>query len=71
MATEAELQLELTAYKVCRDAILSGAQSYGIAGRNLTRADLSYVQSHIDELEARIARKTSGPRSAPVFIQTR
>lgn len=71
MATTAELQTELTAYRACRDAILSGAQSYSIAGRNLTRANLDYVQAHIDELEARIARKTNGPRSAPVFIQTR
>ena len=71
MATEAELLTELAAYKACRDAILSGAQSYGIAGRQLTRADLAFVQSHVSELEARVARKTSGPRSAPVFIQTR
>lgn len=71
MATEAELTAELTAYKSCRDSILSGAQSYSIAGRNLTRADLQYVQSHINELEARISRKTNGPRTVPVFIQTR
>lgn len=71
MATAAELAVELTAYKACRDSILSGAQSYSIAGRTLTRADLSFLQSHIDTLEARISRKTSGVKTAPVFTTNR
>jgi len=68
MATLAELQAELVAYKAARDAILTGAQSYSIAGRSLTRADLAFVQGHIDGLESRIDRKSSGVKTAPVFL---
>ena len=71
MATTAELQTELAAYKTARDAILNGAQSYSIAGRSITRADLQFLQSRIDELEARIDRRSNGPRTSPVFITTR
>lgn len=70
MATLADLQAELAAYKAARDAILQ-AQSYSMAGRTLTKADLKFVQDHIDSLESRIASKSTGPRSAPVFLNTR
>jgi hypothetical protein len=68
MATLAELQAELVAYKAARDAILTGAQSYTIAGRSLTRADLKFVQEHIDGLSVRIDRKSNGVKTAPVFL---
>lgn len=70
MATLADLQAELAAYKAARGAILQ-AQSYSMAGRTMTYADLGFVQKHIDELETRIACKASGPRTSPVFINSR
>jgi hypothetical protein len=72
MATLAELQTELATYKTARDAILAGAQSYSIAGRQLTRASLEYIQSKIEDLESSIYRRGTGPtRVVPTFINNR
>jgi len=60
MSTSAELTTELAAYKAARDAILSGAQSYSISGRSLTRANLDIIITEIARLEARISRKSRG-----------
>ena len=63
-----ELQADLAAYKAARDAILSGAQSYSISGRSLTRANLDTIIKEIARLEARIGRVSRGSAvKAPVF----
>lgn len=63
-----ELQAELAAYKAARDAILSGAQSYSISGRSLTRANLDTITKEIARIEARIGRVSRGSAvKAPVF----
>ncbi len=71
MATLAELQAELAQLKTARDAIESGAQSYTINGRSLTRGNLKDLYQRIDAISARIARLTSGTSTSPVFIQVR
>jgi hypothetical protein len=69
MATVAELETDLAAFKAARDAILSGAQSYSIGGRSLTRANLDTILKEISRLEARIDRVGRSGRAvkAPVF----
>lgn len=63
-----ELQAELAAYKAARNAILSGAQSYSISGRSLTRANLDTIIKEIARLEARMGRVNRGSAvKAPVF----
>lgn len=63
-----ELQAELAAYKAARNAILSGAQSYSISGRSLTRANLDTIIKEIARIEARIGRVSRGSAvKAPVF----
>ena len=61
MTTVASLQSELLKWEAARDAILT-AQSYTINGRSLTRANLEFVQSQIDAINARIERLSSGGR---------
>jgi len=56
MATRLEtLRERLTKYIECEASILGGAQSYAIAGRNLTRANLSEIANMIKYLEKEIA----------------
>jgi hypothetical protein len=55
MATVAEIQAELTAYKTARTQILEGAQTYKIGNRSLTRADLGLIIREIKILETRLA----------------
>lgn len=63
-----DLQADLAAYKAARDAILSGAQSYSISGRSLTRANLDTIIKEIARIEARIGRVGRGSAvKAPVF----
>lgn len=77
MATLAELQAELAAYKAAETAIISGAQSYSVSGRTITRGNLADIQNKIRELEARVDRKAriDGGEAmnvaAPVFINSR
>ncbi|WP_442953646.1 DUF6148 family protein [Paenibacillus sp. USDA918EY] len=49
------LRTRLSEYIACESAILSGAQSYSIAGRNLTRANLAEISDMIRYLEKEIA----------------
>lgn len=49
------LQTRLEQYVACETAILGGAQSYGLGGRNLTRANLPEVTKMIAYLEKEIA----------------
>lgn len=62
--TKERLQL----YREAEKQILSGAQSYSIAGRSLTRANLGEVQKMIIRLEADIrALETRGTTRRPVY----
>lgn len=46
-------RLEL--YLAAEEAVLIGAQSYAVGGRNLTRANLAEIRSAIDSLYKRLA----------------
>jgi hypothetical protein len=41
-------------------AVLCGGQSYSIAGRSVTRADLAMLKSMRDDLESQLASDTPG-----------
>lgn len=60
----------LQTYYDAEEAILSGAQSYSIGSRNLTRADLGKVQDMIKELESevRTLEKGSGKRKVARIV---
>ena len=65
MATMAELTMELAKINASIDRITgtatgSGAQSYGISGRSLQRADLNVLYKRKDRLELAISRLNSG-----------
>ena len=64
-----DLRAELLEYKAARTAILAGAQSYSIAGRSLTRANLDIITQEIARIEARIGRvsRNTGAVKAPLF----
>lgn len=49
------LRIRLAAYIQGEAAILSGAQSYTIAGRSMTRANLSEITDQIRYLEKEVA----------------
>jgi hypothetical protein len=51
--TLAQAQAQLDAYLAAETAVL-GNQSYEIAGRKLTRADLQFIQSGIDIWNKRV-----------------
>jgi hypothetical protein len=55
--TWAEIVVELEAAKT---AILSGAQSYSIAGRSASRGDLSAIMSELRHAKIMAAREASG-----------
>jgi len=50
-----QAEAKLSAYLAAEDAVLSG-QSYTIAGRSLTRADLAHIRSGIAAWEQRVIR---------------
>lgn len=54
MADVSTLQSRLDAYLAAEAAILGGAQSYTVAGRTVTKAQLPSIQSEIRTLEMRI-----------------
>lgn len=56
--TQKKNRLQL--YLAAESAILTGAQSYSIGHRQLTRADLSEVQKEIDKLTVDIAQLSRG-----------
>lgn len=62
MTTVASLTTELAAWESARNAILSGAQSYSIAGRSVTRADLRFITDTIRDLQSRIDMMNAGGR---------
>ena len=51
--TLATAQIQLTAYLAAETAVLTG-QSYEIAGRKLTRADLEMIQKGVETWNARV-----------------
>lgn len=63
------LQRRLELYLDCENKILSGAQSYKIGDRELTRADLSTIRKIIDDLAAQIdALELKGGRQKRVVF---
>ncbi len=58
MATVAELRALKTKYETALDKALE-AESYGIAGRSVSRAKVADLQKQIDVLDARISRMIS------------
>lgn len=67
----ADKRERLRLYLECEAAILSGAQSYQIGSRLLTRANLAEVRAAISDLltELHLAEKLKGGRSRrAVFI---
>lgn len=48
-------QSRLQMYLQAEKAVLSGAQSYAVGGRNLTRANLAEIRAAIDDLYKRLA----------------
>jgi hypothetical protein len=71
MALIDDLTTELATWKAAQNAILTSAQSYSIAGRSLTRADLATIKDKVSELEARIARISQGRVTSPNFLTLR
>lgn len=71
--TLAEAQTELAMWQTALEKILSGAQSYQIAGRTLTRADLAEVKRGRDEAQRRVDALQSGRgrgvRVLPVIVR--
>ena len=70
--TLAQAQAELALWQAALEAILGGAQSYSIAGRTLTRADLATVtanrdkwQRTVDQLGSRSGRGVRAFRVIP------
>lgn len=53
------LKKRLKNYQECEEAILTGAQSYQIGKRELTRANLSEIADMIKYLEDEISREES------------
>lgn len=56
------IQTSLDLWYEARDAIATGAQSYAINGRTLTRANLQQVNDTITKLENELAAANSGGR---------
>jgi hypothetical protein len=56
--TLTQAQTQLTAYLAAETAVLSG-QSYEIAGRKLTRANLELIQTGIETWNARVITLTN------------
>jgi hypothetical protein len=56
----ARIETRLTQYYAAEDAILSGAQSYSIGNRTLTRASLDNIQRQIRALEGDLVKLNGG-----------
>lgn len=57
--TLAQAQAQLDAYLAAETKVLAG-QSYTIAGRSLTRADLAQIQKGIELWNSRVVQLSSG-----------
>lgn len=67
---EVQAQAQLDAYLAAETAVLSG-QSYEIAGRKLTRADLGTIQKGVEIWNSRLidlAGKASGRRRSRTVV---
>lgn len=66
MTTIERKKARLELYYAAEEAILSGAQSYQIGSRSLTRANLGTIETMIKKLEAEIGVLEDGrsPRKA-------
>lgn len=66
--TIAQIEARLTATRAAIDAIMTGAQSYTIAGRSVTRADLPSLQEHEEYLERKLAGASDATGSGILVI---
>lgn len=57
----------LDLYYAAEEAILSGAQSYTIGSRSLTRADLGTIETMIKKLEAEVGVLEDGRKPRKAF----
>jgi len=57
--TLAQAETKLTLWLTAEDAVATG-QSYSIAGRSLSRADLGSIRETIDYWEAKVQKLTRG-----------
>jgi len=57
--TVEDLNLEITETRAALTAALK-AQSYGVAGRSVSRAQVSSLQSRLDDLYRKLARAVHG-----------
>lgn len=64
--TAAQLSELLTNYLACLNAIATTGQSYTIAGRTFTRANLEEVAKMIDEIK-QAQNKQSGTRITKIY----
>lgn len=55
-----DLKTRYAAYITAEQQILSGAQSYSIGDRTLTRADLAEIQKQLEELPKKILKLQRG-----------
>ena len=60
-------QARLDLYYAAEEAILSGAQSYTIGSRSLTRADLGVIETMIKKLEEEIGVLEDGRKPRRAF----
>lgn len=57
-----QIETRLTVYYAAESAILSGAQSYSIGNRTLTRANITDILKMINRLEGQLTRLNRGNR---------
>lgn len=62
-----QLQADLELYRKAEQAVLIGGQSYEVAGRKLTRANLAEIRAAKADLEQRIALVTQPQHGHAVF----
>lgn len=67
MTTIERKKARLELYYAAEEAILSGAQSYTIGTRTLTRANLGTIKSMINELETEIGVLEAGKKPRKAF----
>lgn len=67
MATIEKKKERLEMYYAAEEAILTGAQSYTIGSRSLTRADLGKIETMINKLETEIGNLEAGRKPRKAF----
>ncbi len=67
MTTIERKKARLELYYAAEEAILSGAQSYQIGSRTLTRANLGTIETMIKKLEAEVGVLEDGKKPRKAF----